>query len=52
LKLEEAILGVKGLKLELRKTDLEIDNIIPEPQYSATCNIMLANNLIPSFLKS
>jgi len=27
LKLEEAILTVKGLKLELRRTDLEIDNI-------------------------
>jgi len=34
IKLEEAILAVQGLKLELRKTDLEIDNIISEPESS------------------
>jgi len=32
IKLEEAILGVQGLKLELRKTDMEMDNIISEPR--------------------
>jgi len=31
IKLEEAILVVQGLKLELRKTDMEIDKIILDP---------------------
>jgi len=32
IKLEEAILAVQGLKLEFRKTDMEMDNIISEPR--------------------
>jgi len=32
IKLEHAILTLQGLKLELRKTDMEIDNNVSEPR--------------------
>jgi len=42
----DAILAVRALELGLRKTYMEIDNIISEP--SAICNILPAATLSPS----
>jgi len=46
IKLEEAILTVQGLKLELRKTDMEIDNIISESRWVFEFDYMLFEKLI------